>query len=440
MVGQFRNTLLRFKRDEEGAILLMFALLLAIMLMVCGLAVDFGRAYQAKSRISASLDAAALAAAKGLRLQNLTDAEVVNAAKTMFLENYFSATGGSASLGGGGSGAGSGTPSVSSGRKAGAYAEITNIDVTIDRDKSAVTIDVDAKFKTLFGAFAGMSNFKLNNKGAAIFEADDLEVALQLDVTGSMGGSKIADLKLATKDLVDILIPDGPQGNTVRIGLAPFAAGVNAGTYAENINGNAGAPDNCVYERLNTAYQDTDNHPSGQSVLKSKVDLPSAASCPNAEVLPMTDNKTLLTSTVDSYTTGGCTAGHLGTAWAWYLLAPSWSSIWPTDSAPVAYGTTGVRKVAILMTDGEYNIVGGSGGCGQVTTSSNFATDTCDEMKSKDIVVYTVGFKLNKASAKTVMSDCATGAGFAYTADNGEELRQVFRDIAENIVRLRLSS
>jgi hypothetical protein len=44
------------------------------------------------------------------------------------------------------------------------------------------------------------------------------------------------------------------------------------------------------------------------------------------------------------------------TAFAWYMLAPGWSKVWPADSAPGAYGPrTKRRKIAILMTDGEYN-------------------------------------------------------------------------------------
>ena len=54
-------------------------------------------------------------------------------------------------------------------------------------------------------------------------------------------------------------------------------------------------------------------------------------------------------------------------------------------------------------------------------------------------IVATVGFKLDDATAVATMNTCASGADKAYEAKNGAELRQAFRDIAEQITRLRLS-
>ena len=44
-------------------------------------------------------------------------------------------------------------------------------------------------------------------------EQHDIELAMALDVTGSMSGSKIADLRTAATDLVDILLPAGGTPN-----------------------------------------------------------------------------------------------------------------------------------------------------------------------------------------------------------------------------------
>ncbi len=419
MLQFIRSELTRFGNDQRGSIAIIFAFCLIMLLLICGLALDFARAVHAKSRIMASLDAAALSAAKGLRLQNLTDAQTITLAKKYFNENY----------------------NASGAKTKGTHAQINNVQVDIDRSKFEVKISVDAEVKNFFGPLAGVDKFDVPTTGAAIFEQQDIEVAVQLDVTGSMGGQKIADLKTATKTLVDTLIPDSPGTQKVRIGYAPFAAGVNAGTYASNVVFGSSAPDNCVYERLGPQHQDSDIAPNGQASLKTKDDLPSAMNCPSAQILPLTDNKTLLKNTVDSYNAGGCTAGHLGTAWSWYLLSPNWASIWPTASKPEAYNNTGVKKVAILMTDGEYNTVSGTG-CNSSTavTSGNFATDTCAAMKAKGIIVYTVGFELTATSAIDVMNSCATDSGKAYLAENGAQLQAAFKDIADSINRLRLTS
>lgn len=65
----------------------------------------------------------------------------------------------------------------------------------------------------------------------------DLEVALVLDITGSMAGNRLRDLKQAANDLVDIVIPVEPSVNRTRIALVPYSMGVNAGTYANAARG-----------------------------------------------------------------------------------------------------------------------------------------------------------------------------------------------------------
>jgi len=405
-----RPVLAHFERDEQGTVAIIFALVSMVLLLITGIAIDMGRAMHASGLVSAALDAAALAGAKGVRLQNLTNAEATNIAKAIFDSNLQTS--------------------------GGSYAKINSFMVSIDRPKSEVKVTVDADVPTVFGQLAGVEKFEIPREAIAIFDAKDIEVGLQLDVTGSMLGGKMSDLKLATKDLVDILIPDEPTGQKVKIGYAPFAAGVNAGPLAFAVNG--GRADRCVYERQSAGYQATDIAPAGPARLKVRADLPSAQACPSARVLPLTDDKGTLKSTVDGYAANGSTAGHLGTAWAWYLVSPDWGGIFG-GASPAAYGDGKTIKVAILMTDGEYNTVGGDMNGANITASSNKAKDTCAAMKAKGVVVYTVGFQLNAALAKNVMSTCASATSKAYLAENGTALRQAFRDIAEDIANLRLS-
>jgi len=52
----------------------------------------------------------------------------------------------------------------------------------------------------------------------------------------------------------------------------------------------------------------------------------------------------------------------------------------------------------------------------------------------------TVGFDVgNQAQAKSVMNKCATDAGKVYIADDGEQLKQAFRDIALKLSSLYIS-
>jgi hypothetical protein len=142
---------------------------------------------------------------------------------------------------------------------------------------------------------------------------------------------------------------------------------------------------------------------------------------------------------VDSYTTGGTTAGHLGAAFAWYLLSPEWASIWPASSGPSAYSAGNTTKVAILMTDGEYNTVGGSISGGNAAKSAKAARDTCKQMKAEGIIVYTVGFKLNAPTAQKTLERCASTSDKFYEAKDGDALQSAFPAIATGIATLRLS-
>lgn len=411
-----KNRLQAFQDDTRGAIAILFALTLMLVILIVGLAVDTARGMRAGNTIGAAVDAAVIAGVKGLRLQNMTDAEVEAVVQNIFDSNMESF--------------GLSAPKINS------------FNVTINRDNSSVELAVDAEIATLLGGLAGVDRMSLPRRSVAIYENKDIEVALQLDVTGSMSGQKMQDLKVATKDLVDILIPDDISllgGQKIRIGFAPYAAGINAGSYASLMNGGVAAPNNCVYERSSLSFQDSDTYPSGAAVLKTKLDLTSANNCPNATVLPMTDNKALLKSTVDGYSTGGTTAGHLGTAFAWYLLSPEWASIWPLASQPSAYNSGTATKVAILMTDGLYNTVGGSMSDANKVASSDFARDTCTEMKSKGIIVYTVGFKLNAPMAVETLKQCASHIEKFYEAEDGDALRVAFQAIAQDIATLRLT-
>lgn len=139
----------------------------------------------------------------------------------------------------------------------------------------------------------------------------------------------------------------------------------------------------------------------------------------------------------------GSTAGHLGTAWAWFALSPNFSSVWPSANTPASYsmltelndsGQPKLQKIAVLMTDGEYN---------EYYSGQNSATqarELCENMKAKGIVVYTVGFELSRGStAKETLRQCATSSEHFYDADDAEALKLAFRNIALKISTLRIA-
>ncbi|HZT46872.1 MAG TPA: VWA domain-containing protein, partial [Hyphomicrobiaceae bacterium] len=230
----------------------------------------------------------------------------------------------------------------------------------------------------------------------------------------------------------------------------------------------------CVTERIGTnAYNDVAPVDNATYVGKGYFGTDADASCAVANhsdaevnrILPLSRDKTALKAHIDKMETSGSTAGHLGTAWAWYLISPNWNSVlsqaFPNAYAAgpysdlTAYNTRGqpkLRKIAVLMTDGEYNINYCKGvealnsdqspdiKCNSENGKSlDQATSLCTGMKNAKIEVFTVGFQVNSAS-KTFLTSCATDASHYYDATTEVALQAAFRDIALKIATLRLTN
>jgi Flp pilus assembly protein TadG len=402
-----------FRNDDRGVVAMIFALAMMAFILLLGITVDYGRALHSGSKMQTAMDAAALAAAKALRDKN--SGNVATVARTHFDANMKG--------------------------QAQQYHTITAFEVTSAQGE--VKIDARAQVKTLFARAAGFNEINLRKTTTAVFSPVDVEVAVQLDVTGSMQGQKLTDLKVASNDLIDILLPAGGTPNKVRIGLAPFAAGVNAGQYAKAVSNNRAGSDGCVYERSTSANDLTEVAPFGADRLKARADLSGENPCPaNSKIQPLTDDSAKLKSTITAMNAEGYTAGHLGTMWSWYMLSPQWSAIWGSNTG-AAYDRKTTKKYAILMTDGEYNTYGGVSG--NEAKSQKRALDLCTAMKSsgnkdKEIVVYTIGFQLNDPKARDLLKNCATDSSKFFTPQTGDQLKSAFRGIAEEIAALRLSN
>jgi hypothetical protein len=230
--------------------------------------------------------------------------------------------------------------------------------------------------------------------------------------------------------------------NKVRIGFAPFSSSINAGPYAATVTNNS-SPDNCVFERVG-GNATTDATVGAGDYLQSHADVGVGQGYCTVngtnEIVPLSEDKDMLKAATDGFRGATSTAGQLGTAWAWYLVSPNWSNVWPGASSPVSYGTKDVIKAVVLMTDGKYNTVGGrSGRDGQ---SRQQARDLCRNMKAEGVVVYSVLFMENDPDAVAVMTECASADGggqkYFYRAEDGAALGAAFRDIAFKLNNLRI--
>jgi len=484
-----RARLRAFRYDERGTIAIIFALTSFIVLALVGGAVDYGRAVTARDQMQNAVDAAVLAAARVWQTEK--SLELAEQKATEYYQNNK-------------------PKSVDS--------EISSFEADLERN--TISLKASAKLYAPFLSAAGMIantvrrqvtdkvEYTVSAGAEALLAAggngdSNLEIAMMLDVTGSMDGNKIKDLKTAAKDLIDIVVWEDQSEFTSRVALIPFANAVNLGStdLVNEVRGNVktsckksspctsyttGSPAQyfkftnasneketwqassyCVTERTGNDW-DTDAAPDVASKKVSPLYASSSASSCGDMVIktsdlevntvqPLSNDKVLLKRRIDKLSEAGSTAGQMGTAWAWYMLSPNWAYLWPSANRPAAYHTEKTDKIAILMTDGEYNTAHCKGvlakdsgygrnndqiNCNATNGSSNSqAQALCAAMKKDTgITVYTIGFALGgNQTAINTLKNCASDETKFYNAEDGNELRMAFRDIALQVAKLRLS-
>ena len=197
-------------RDESGSVAIMFALMTIVVMAVVGGAVDFGRAVLAREKLQTTVDSAALAAARIWQTEqniDLAEKKAIIHFNTMKPE--------------------------------GVDAKLTML--VPDVEQSTLTIEAQATVKTPFLSMVRDKPIIVTTRSQAKFcigcrggggggnDGHSIEVSLMLDVTGSMAGQRISDLKEAAKDLVKILVWDDQSEHTSRVAIVPFSHAVNAG-------------------------------------------------------------------------------------------------------------------------------------------------------------------------------------------------------------------
>lgn len=415
MIASSIAALNSFRRDDRGTIIPTFGVMFFVILMCMGVAIDGARVYHSQSRLGAAADAAAIAAGKALLDGRNTDADVQRIATEYFHANLKESDG---------------------------FAKVNSFSARLDRRISSVEIDVQADVPMTITRIAGFENISLPISSVAIFDQKDIELALALDVTGSMcipNCSKLDALKAAVGDLVDIMLPDAGTPNKVRVGFAPFSTGVNAGSYARAATNNR-STNGCTFEREGST-PDGDQAPGTGNYLRVSADV-GGTGCPSAQVIGLSDDRDLLRRTVNGYRASGSTAGHLGAQWASYLVSPNWGSVFGVESIPVNYNDGKTIKAVVLMTDGENNLFGGSGAGGR-GRSDSLEREICTELRGHGVMVFTIGFSNPggslDATARRLLSDCAADPSHFFLADNPTALRAAFANIANQLNNLRIS-
>jgi Flp pilus assembly protein TadG len=444
--------------ETSGNVAMVFGFSVLLLFGSVGGAIDYARWFNAKNKLQTAMDSASLAGGRVLQLSASGDATEAIATANTYFERM----------------------------KPSQLAAATPTFTVSDNGtvvRGVLNFSVDSPFLSVLG-FSHIPGRILSETVVAAGgnAGTNLEVSLMLDTTGSMEGQKILDLKDAAKDLIDIVVWSDQSQYTSKVALAPFSQRVNVGDYLQKVSdvqttrsfsGNTLKGITCVTERTGT-HAFTDEKPNGNDTLSAfSGDKGNAAKdnqsnystngiCTTSgwnpveipKIMPLSSDKDTLKGHIDALPAAGSTAGSLGTAWAWYLLSPKWTGIWQGDNLPAPYsdlttlnsrGQPKLKKVAVLMTDGEYNTMGGSSA--DATTVSNDAVTLCNNMKDAGITVYTVGFQLGGSElAENTLRQCASrgenetaqNTSYFFNASSGDELRASFRQIALALSTLRI--
>lgn len=423
----------RFADDRSGNFTVLTAAAAALLVTATGLAVNLAQITNAQSGLANALDAALVSTARDLSTGKIKtkDAEGI---VTAFLAANF--------------------------RPAFASGAVTLDSLIINKDEKTISASASVPVSMAFPMPGSERIRPVTAQSGTLYSDKKIEVSMVLDITGSMSGKKLDDLKIAARNAVKTFLgSQDPADPRVRIALVPYAAAVNAGPLAEavhveKIGGSivppantepfavaASRPDDCATERK-TATGEQDLRDVGPDVAMVNRDLAlSTKACPAAPLLPLTAKKKALNDAIDAFKASGSTAGHIGIEWGWHLISPEWKSALSAKAQPADYADNKAAKYAIIMTDGEFNTA--YVGSRDAAASNTAAEALCGEMKARGVEVFTIGFMLNQASAKAVLKACASPdkgkTQHAYDAADGAALDQAFQDIAANIEKLTVT-
>ena len=462
----------KFLANKSGNVAMMFGLFLIPMLLGAGVAIDMLRANQVRSQLTEATDSGLLAAVRAKTLDGtLTDAQAEQLARDYFDANYSQI----------------------------ADIIIDTFDFSADPATDTFSLLVTGSIKTSIMGIVGADSLPINILSEAKYAPGrPLEVVMVLDNTGSMSGQKIADLKDAAEELVDVLMDD--TDNEVLVGLVPFSTHVNIGksrssafwldvpadsSYDRNIctvdnaaaaaEGCTSTPNTCYYSEGQpyscanwscpdgdpapttcglTTYQTTwegcvgsRDHPLNIQDADFVTDpVPGVLNnvgypdCPG-EILPMTTEKSDVEDEIAAMDARGNTYIPGGLTWGLRLIS---------STEPFTEGETyadiqseqGIKAI-VLMTDGENtkspNSSDGAHYSNDVSQADQYTEELCDEIKAQDIILYTVAFEITDSNTLDMIEDCATDSDSFFNADDPDALSDAFEAIGASLTELALT-
>ena len=203
--GTQKKPLGSFMQDECGGITIFVLVFSVLMLVVGGMAVDFQRQEMARADLQNALDRGVLAATNANHVYDTSGGQTEEELAQLLIAEYVE----------------------SRSFKFGAL-NVSSV-VTQMPGGRAIAASADEPLNTIFLRMMGLDTMNVAVNSGAVQAAPKLEIALVLDVSGSMGwdstsapGTKLEQLKIAAKEFIDIIL-DSDSGNQTLISIIPFS-------------------------------------------------------------------------------------------------------------------------------------------------------------------------------------------------------------------------
>lgn len=421
-IGSLPETMRRFRDDQRGNFLMMFALALVPLMGVVGVAIDYSRASNARQALNAAIDSAALMAARDA--QKLSDAQVRTRIDAWIRDNL--------------------PPDVKE--------QYVSSAITIDRTARTIKIDAQAVVPTTIARIIGNTQLPVGTSSQSTWGTNKIELALVLDNTGSMSSSgKMTALKQASKDLIQIMKDASIDPEQIKISIVPFNTQVridralkdeawirygmtrkiNCDKWGNNCTTQTltkatwVASEGCIADR-DQNYDVTDAGSYSASTQQYPATWCGQTSL--AETLPLTSDWTALNARVDTMTPVGNTNVTIGAVWGWATLTPDAPF---TNAKPSTEPQ--LKKYMILLTDGDNTENRFTTTGSQIDARTTLA---CTGIKAAGISLYTIRVIDGNA---TLLKNCATRPEMYYEVKNASELSPIFKAIASEISAVRLT-
>ena len=445
-----KTLLLNYLSQNDGVNAVIFALVMPALVAAGGLALDLAEAYNVRNKLGQALDKAAIAAAASTGSEEELRTIASNFLKANFREDGFG--------------------------------DLLESDVIFG--EKTVTVTATAKTDTNLMRLFGKDFLNISASSTVIRQLSGVEVAMVLDVTGSMAGSNLEALKDASNLFIGKMFEEISDPSLIKIGIVPYSASVNVGPYGLGTlsdgsyyaSGFVDRPENDMYySDTNDIEYDTGvtNQWHGCVLAESYPDdtlddtsygfgmyrYPRRCTaswygycfsysgnansyCPATPVVPLTNNRASLEDTIDDLSASGSTYGNIGMIWGWRLLSPE-----APFTEGVDYDDPRWDKVVIMMTDGDNTMDGWYSAYGSTSSHGLNAYDlddrlseTCENMKDEEITVYTITFESGvDDETKDIYRNCATtGSMYSHAPDN-TKLSEIFEDIANQLSRLHIT-